>query len=66
MAAPEQAEKRHEHFALAKAPDWKYTPLKPDKGVPVPYWTISYFDESVQTASRSDGRTNEYFLDRRG
>ncbi|MBS75853.1 RHS repeat-associated core domain-containing protein [Variovorax sp.] len=64
MAAPEQAEKRHEHFALAKAPDWKYTPLKPDKGVPVPYWTISYFDESVQTASRSDGRTNEYFLDR--
>ncbi|QRF55106.1 RHS repeat-associated core domain-containing protein [Variovorax paradoxus] len=64
MAAPEQAEKRHEHFALAKAPDWKYTPLKPDKGVPVPYWTISYFDESVKTANRSDGRTNEYFLDR--
>jgi RHS repeat-associated protein len=62
MAAPQQAEKRREHFALAKAPDWKYTPKKPNKGVPVPYITISYFNEAVNVANQSNGRTNDYFI----
>jgi YD repeat-containing protein len=64
MGVPEQAEKRREHFALAKAPDWKYTPLKPNRGVPVPYWTIAYFDKAKSTAASSDGRANEYFIAR--
>ncbi|CAB5707770.1 Cell wall-associated polypeptide CWBP200 [Delftia tsuruhatensis] len=62
MATPEQAEKRHEHIAVAKAADWKYTPQKPNKGVPVPYWTVSYFDEAVNTAGNSNGRRNDYFI----
>ncbi|MFV0678190.1 RHS repeat-associated core domain-containing protein [Variovorax sp. tm] len=64
MGAPEQAEKRREHFAFAKAPDWKYTPLKPNRGVPVPYWTIAYFDRSQKTAPSADGRGNDYFIAR--
>ncbi|SOD21490.1 RHS repeat-associated core domain-containing protein [Variovorax sp. YR752] len=64
MGAPEQAEKRREHFAFAKAPDWKYTPLKPNRGVPVPYWTIAYFDRAQKTAPSADGRGNEYFIAR--
>lgn len=64
MGAPEQAEKRREHFAFAKAPDWKYTPLKPNRGVPVPYWTIAYFDKAQKTAPSADGRANEYFIAR--
>ena len=62
MATPEQAEKRHEHIAVAKAPDWKYTPQKPNKGVPVPYWTVAYFDEAIHTANQSNGRKNDYFI----
>ena len=62
MAEKEQAEKRYEHFALAKAPDWKYTPKKPNKGVPVPYWTIARFDDAINTAKNSNGRKNDYFI----
>jgi RHS repeat-associated protein len=62
MATPQQSEKRASHFALAKAPDWKYTPKKPNKGVPVPYITISYFNEAVNVANQSNGRTHDYFI----
>ncbi|QNP47548.1 DUF6531 domain-containing protein [Diaphorobacter aerolatus] len=64
MGKPEQAEKRVEHYAMAKAPDWKYTPAKPNKGTPVPYWTIAYFNLSVKTAPNSEGRGNDYFIAR--
>jgi RHS repeat-associated protein len=62
MAAPQQAEKRKEHRATSLAPDWKYTPKKPNKGLPVPYVTTSYFNEAVDVADQSNGRENDYFI----